>query len=85
MMLGRLKMSLDECEGAYLELSQKIFRPKRYKYNPMKLIDSFSLSERFDSKVLEVLVKKAIKEKTGDAHALLCDKDSTSPGCKVSV
>jgi len=84
-MLGRLRMTLEECERAYLELSQKIFRPKRCKYSPMRLVDRLSLSERFDSRVLEALVKKVVKEKMGDAHALLRDPDSDEPGCNVFV
>lgn len=83
-MLGRLRMSLDECEQAYLELSHKIFRPKRCKYSPMKIIDGYSLSERFDSTVLEKLMKKVIKERTGSEHHLLQDGGSPkSSPCKV--
>ena len=84
-MLGRLRMTLEECERAYLELSQKIFRPKRCRYSPMRLVDGLSLSERFDSKVLELLMKRVIKEKTGDAHALLRDGESDGEGCNVFV
>lgn len=79
-MLGRLRMSLEECEAAYIKLSEKIFQPKRWRYSAMKLLDTVSMKERYDSKVLERTIRKVIKDRTGNEHEML---KSQKEGCKV--
>ncbi|KAL2842053.1 hypothetical protein BJY01DRAFT_249287 [Aspergillus pseudoustus] len=64
-MLGRLRMSLDECEEAYISLSREIFTPRpRPSYipfhRPTKILD---LNGRFDAKVMENTVKAQIARK----------------------
>ncbi|KAF2186398.1 FabD/lysophospholipase-like protein [Zopfia rhizophila CBS 207.26] len=80
-MLGRLRMSLDECEDAYLKLSKRIFQPKRRFAKAAKAADYLQANGRFDSKKLEEVIKEYIASKT-DEDALLKDTD---PQCKVFV
>jgi hypothetical protein len=62
-MLGRLKMSAEECKQAYLRLSERIFRPKR---TGAGLIhrgkDLWQAKGRFDSKELEDAIKETIED-----------------------
>lgn len=46
-MLGRLKMSIDECIDAYISLSDKVFRKKRH-----RVTVKGSIQGRFDSEEL---------------------------------
>ncbi|KAI3556897.1 ankyrin repeat protein [Colletotrichum abscissum] len=65
-MLGCLRMTVDECEEAYIRLAKTIFKPKRWKYNAFSRgVDFFSASERYDSSKLESVVKEIIKARTG--------------------
>ncbi|KAE8442348.1 hypothetical protein EG329_003419, partial [Mollisiaceae sp. DMI_Dod_QoI] len=83
-MLGRLRMSLDECERAYLELSERIFTPKRSFSNYLLRSKDFLRADgKFDHKVLEGAVKSIIARNPGlDESTLLKDSD---PQCKVFV
>ncbi|KAJ9642435.1 hypothetical protein H2199_004816 [Coniosporium tulheliwenetii] len=80
-MLGRLRMNLDECEDAYLKLSRRIFQPKRRFGMAAKAADFLQANGRFDSKKLEEIIKECIRTKL-DEDALLKDAD---PRCKVFV
>ena len=81
-MLGRLHMTLDECEEAYLRLSKKIFQPKRGKLNKgMKMVDFLQANGRFDSKVLEEAIKECIKGKLPEDSLL----KEPSPSCRTYV
>ncbi|KAL2760120.1 hypothetical protein ACRALDRAFT_1073881 [Sodiomyces alcalophilus JCM 7366] len=84
-MLGRLRMTLDECHDAYIQLAKSIFKPKRYRYDIFsRTVDFLSAKERFDSSKFEQVVRKILRERTGSEHTPLRDSDQTSP-CKVSV
>jgi predicted acylesterase/phospholipase RssA len=62
-MLGRLRMSLDQCQAAYLKLSQRIFNPKRHTLNTVgKAKDFFLADGKFDHKELEDAIKDIIHE-----------------------
>lgn len=75
-MLGRLKMGIDECINAYLTLSGDIFRQKRHRVTVKGKIQG-----RFDSDELERAVKKIIKQQGLDENILL--KDAPDAACKV--
>ncbi|KAI9766340.1 MAG: hypothetical protein M1840_006604 [Geoglossum simile] len=80
-MLGRLRMSLDACEDAYLELSKKIFTPRRHAVNLVgQGVDFLQANGRFDAQVLEDAVKESITAAGIPQDALLQDQDSR---CKV--
>jgi hypothetical protein len=75
-------MTLDECEDAYLTLSDRIFNPKRSRFDPRRSKDLLLANGQFDYKVLEKGVKDIIAQKLGPdwQSALLKDPD---PRCKV--
>ncbi|KAF2191272.1 FabD/lysophospholipase-like protein [Zopfia rhizophila CBS 207.26] len=77
-MLGRLKMSIDECIHAYLQLSDRIFQKKRHRATVKGKIQG-----RFDSDELERAVKEVIKGQGLQEDALL--KDTPDASCKVFV
>lgn len=80
-MLGRLRMTLGECEDAYLKLSKRIFQPKRGRFNkPMQIVDFLNADGKFDSKVLEDAIKEVIRGRGVDEDVLLKDPESA---CKV--
>ena len=81
-MLGRLRMSVNDCEAAYLRLSEGIFHPKRHAWNFVGKGKDFLMADgKFDSDVLTTEIKKLIygtcKLSEGE---LLKDEDSR---CKV--
>ena len=65
-MLGRLKMSVDECINAYLSLSDKVFQKKGHRMTPEGKIRG-----RFDSEELVRAVKKIVVERGQEQDALL--------------
>jgi hypothetical protein len=75
-MLGRLKMSIDECIDAYLQLSDRIFQKKRHRVTVKGKIQG-----RFDSDELERAVKEVAKGQGLQEDALL--KDTADASCKV--
>ena len=75
-MLGRLKMSIDECIDAYLQLSDRVFQKKRHRVTVKGKIQG-----RFDSDELERAVKEVIKVQGVSEDALL--KDDPGTACKV--
>ena len=85
-MLGRLRMSLQECENAYIMLSEKIFTPNRKDVDPRKIYDFLKANGKFDEKPLETSIKQTVREKTNDENALLreFDHDPNVP-CRVYV
>lgn len=60
-MLGRLQMTLEECEDAYLRLAEKIFSPRRSTMNPLRVPDYFQANGKFDHEVLENAVRFELK------------------------
>ena len=75
-MLGRLKMSIDECIDAYLSLSDTIFQKKRHRVTVKGKIQG-----RFDSDALKSAVKQIIKGRGLQEDELL--KDAPGTTCKV--
>ncbi|RKK71143.1 hypothetical protein BFJ68_g18355 [Fusarium oxysporum] len=75
-MLGRLRMTVDECIVAYTSLSNMVFEKKRHR---SKI--NGQLQGRFDATALEQSVKKILVENGHDEEALL--KDSSDGACKV--
>ncbi|KAL9118731.1 MAG: hypothetical protein Q9187_004721 [Circinaria calcarea] len=83
-MLGRLRMSIKDCESAYLKISERIFQPKRNALNKLgQAKDFLQANGRFDYRYLEAAIKEVLVdycEKSEDE--LLKDPD---PRCKVFV
>jgi hypothetical protein len=77
-MLGRLKMSIDECIDAYLSLSDRIFQKKRHRVTIKGKIQG-----RFDSEELGRAVKEVVKAQGLQEDVLL--KGTLDDACKVWV
>ena len=79
-MLGRLRMSVDECIDAYTELAQKVFKKQKHW---LGVSVTTNLQEKFDSEVLKTVVRKLLEDNGFDPDELL--KDDTPQACKVYV
>ncbi|RBA13412.1 pfs [Fusarium proliferatum] len=77
-MLGRLRMTVDECIDAYTSLSNKVFEKKSHR---IKI--NGQLQGRFDSTALEQAVKQTLADSGHSKDALL--KDCSDGACKVLV
>ncbi|KAI9892414.1 MAG: hypothetical protein M1814_001371 [Vezdaea aestivalis] len=77
-MLGRLKMDVQECMDAYVDMSDQIFQKK---HNRVSVRGKFQ--GRFDSDELERCIKKIIRDHGFDENELL--KDLPDASCKVFV
>ncbi|ODM22497.1 hypothetical protein SI65_00085 [Aspergillus cristatus] len=75
-MLGRLKMDVNECIDAYNTLATQAFTRKAY----LPITITGKVRERFESKQLEAALKKAIADRLHDQDALLKDPDTS---CRV--
>ncbi|KIM96989.1 hypothetical protein OIDMADRAFT_105858 [Oidiodendron maius Zn] len=83
-MLGRLRMSMAECEKAYVQLAEAIFTPRRHQINiPGKAIDFLKVNGKFDEQPLEEILKQKIKDAGLEVDALL--EDLRPGSCKVFV
>jgi hypothetical protein len=77
-MLGRLQMSTEECIGAYLRLSKRVFQKKRHMVTVKEKTQG-----RFDSNELELAVKEVLTNQGLSQDTLL--KGATNAACKVQV
>lgn len=75
-MLGRLKMTIDECIDAYLSLSDQVFQKKAHRVTIQGKIQG-----RFDSKKLEEVVKEVVRKRKLLEDTLL--KSAEDGACKV--
>jgi hypothetical protein len=75
-MLGRLKMSIDECIDAYLSLSDRVFKKKRH-----RVTAKGNIQGRFDSEELARAVKEVVIAQGLQEDALL--KDVLDDACKM--
>ena len=74
-MLGRLRMTVDECIAAYTSLSDRVFEKKSHRVNIKG-----KLQGRFDAGELERAIKQILRDCRLGEDALL--KDVEAP-CKV--
>ena len=74
-MLGRLRMTVDECVTAYTTLSDRVFEKKSHRVNIKG-----KLQGRFDAAELERAIKQILRGRGLDENALLKDVDAP---CKV--
>jgi hypothetical protein len=75
-MLGRLKMNIDDCIDTYLSLSDRIFQKKRH-----RVTIKGNIQGRFDSEELAQAVKDVLTAQKLKEDALL--KDVSDGACKV--
>lgn len=77
-MLGRLKMNVNDCINAYTSLSNKVFEKKSHRVTIKGKIQG-----RFDAAELERAVEQILKDHGFGQDTLL--KDSPDASCKVYV
>ncbi|KAI3320294.1 FabD/lysophospholipase-like protein [Xylariaceae sp. AK1471] len=85
LMLGRLRMNVQECIDKYIELSSAAFTPKRSKANALfKIKDKWDVTGSYRSDILVREMRQAVQDYLGsrDPEAMLHDLD---PACKVFV
>lgn len=75
-MLGRLKLSIDECINAYMSLSDRVCQKKRHRVTTKGKIQG-----RFDSEELQRVVNEIVTKQGLDENTLL--KDASDDACKV--
>jgi hypothetical protein len=75
-MLGRLRISIDDCIDAYLSLSDRIFQKKRH-----RVTVKGDIQGRFDSDVLARAVQEIVVAQGLPENTLL--KDISDDVCKV--
>lgn len=75
-MLGRLRMTVDECIDAYVLLSDRIFQKQKHRVTIKGRVQG-----RFDSDELERAIKEIIKKQGLAEDTLL--KDASDAKCKV--
>jgi patatin-like phospholipase/acyl hydrolase len=85
-MLGRLRMPVDECIEAYQDLSRKIFSPVHSKSNVAgRAVAKFKVEGKFESEPLEEYVKLMCRKHNLSESELLKDDDGEGEAPKVFV
>jgi predicted acylesterase/phospholipase RssA len=79
-MLGRLRMSVNDCIEAYQRLSEKIFTPVHSNSNVAgRAVAKFKAEGKFDSEPLETTVKQMCQEHLSSESELMRDDDKDAP------
>jgi hypothetical protein len=76
-MLGRLRLSIEACKKAYIDLAKKAFTPKNWASSAVATV---TLGAKFKTAPLEESIKSLIGD---DANSKLLKDDD--PACKVFV
>ena len=79
-MLGRLRMSVDECISAYTRLAGAVFLEQKHTFG---FTVTTKLQEKFDSEVLKRVIRELVRKQGFDEDELL--KDTSIQPCKVYV
>lgn len=82
-MLGRLCMSLDECEAAYMKLSSNVFKKSRRSADPRRIYDFLEANGKFSPQPLEDTVGEMLREREFANNELLKSRDPQA--CRVFV
>ncbi|THY96535.1 hypothetical protein D6C93_04726 [Aureobasidium pullulans] len=80
-MLGRLRMTVDECIDAYLALMGPIFAPGWASWAPLGM--KLNIRSKYNTPELEKGIKKLVESKLGNEDELLWD--DRPDACKVGV
>lgn len=78
-MLGRLRMSVEECIAAYVELSSRVFQKKHV----MPVTVRGKVKARYSSEELQRAIEDVVEVQHLERDALL--KDTSPQACKVFV
>lgn len=79
-MLGRLEMTIPQCQAKYNELAKEVFGAGSFISKPFKKVGSVLTGARYSAKTLEECFKRIIKEFTGSEDTEMFHKDAK---CKV--
>ena len=82
-MLGRLRMSLDQCEVAYTKLSSNVFKKSRRSADPRRMYDFLEANGKFSAQPLEDTVGEMLGERDFANNELLKSHDPEA--CRVFV
>jgi len=83
-MLGRLKMDVDDCITAYLQISRDVFQPKKRKFNLLgRARAALKVRGRFDSEALKKGIQTIVRKAGEPGEAKLKIEDE--PKCRVFV
>jgi patatin-like phospholipase/acyl hydrolase len=83
-MLGRLKMDIEECINAYIQISKDVFQPKKKKFDILgRASDALKVLGRFDSEALKRGIQEIVAQSGEIRDAKL--KVDSEPKCRVLV
>ena len=82
-MLGRLRMSLDQCEAAYMNLSSNVFKKSRRTADPRRIYDFLEANGKFSPQPLEETIRDMLQGHELADNELLKDRDPEA--CRVFV
>ncbi|KAF9045177.1 acyl transferase/acyl hydrolase/lysophospholipase [Panaeolus papilionaceus] len=85
MMLGRLRMTIAQCEEAYDVISREVFGKRRRGWIGNEIGEKSAFAAytyMYEEKPLEEAVKRIVKEALGDSEATLAEPN---PTCRVLV
>ena len=82
-MLGRLRMSLDQCEAAYMKLSSNVFKKSRRSADPRRIYDFLEANGKFSPQPLEDTVGEMLRERELAENELLKSHDPEA--CRIFV
>ena len=82
-MLGRLRMTLDQCEAAYMKLSSNVFKKSRSSADPRRIYDFLEANGKFSPKPLEDTVAEMLRDRDLADNELLKNHDPDA--CRVFV
>jgi patatin-like phospholipase/acyl hydrolase len=83
-MLGRLKMDIEDCITAYLQISRDVFQPKKKRFDILgRASDALKVRGRFDSEALKKGIQKIVMQAGEDIDSKLKVEDE--PKCRVLV
>jgi hypothetical protein len=74
-MLGRLRMSVDDCIRVYTGLSDRVFR----KFQSRFALPSLKFQARFDTEALERAIQEIVEGAGHQVDTLLYDPDADGP------
>ena len=83
-MLGRLKMDVQSCIDAYVEMSSAIFEPNKHTLNfPGRATDFVLVKGKFDSEKLAQKIRDTITRYSKEEAEARFTEDDPDPRCRV--
>jgi patatin-like phospholipase/acyl hydrolase len=81
-MLGRLKMDIEACIEAYLQMSKDVFQPRKRKFDLLgRVNDALKVRGRFSSEALKWGIQRIVAQAGENEEAKL--RVEAHPKCRV--